>query len=129
MLDLLNKILFINNISTLETQPRSLGQSHHNPLLNIDRDMENRAAAERRRINLNAPHNLNPRDRLFHALFMKIGHLYIRVVPKNLQLLIELVVLLKVFKVQIFVVILLNCVAGSLFSVFSPFYLFDQNSI
>lgn len=70
-------------------------QSHRNPLLNIDRDMENRAA-ERRRNHVNQPNNLNPRDRLFHALFMKIGHLYLRVVPKRLQLFLELIVLLKV---------------------------------
>ncbi|XP_066932012.1 membralin-like [Clytia hemisphaerica] len=67
---------------------------HHNPLLNIDRDMENQAARRRtqqHRQNL----NVNPRDRLFHALFMKIGHLYLRVVPKNFRLLLEIMVLLK----------------------------------
>ena len=67
-------------------------QHQQNILNNVERDLDNGT----RRRNEGTRNNLNPRDRLFYALFMKIGQLYARLVPKRLRILLEIVVLLKV---------------------------------
>ena len=68
-------------------------QHQQNILNNVERDLQSgtrdRSVGERPR------NNLNPRDRLFYALFMKIGQLYARLVPKKLRVLLEIIVLLK----------------------------------
>ena len=65
----------------------------NNPILNnVDRDQE----SQRSRRNERARHIVNPRDRLFHALFIKIAVVYSRVVPKKFRVLFEAVVLIQV---------------------------------
>jgi len=84
----------MSNTHSEQVTPR-----HHNPLLNIERDMENQAVRRRNQSPQNQQNNnnnVNPRDRLFHALFIKIGHLYLRVVPRKFRVFLELIVLLKV---------------------------------
>lgn len=61
-------------------------------LENVDRDQ----ASNRRRRHARGGHLTNPRDRLFHALFIKLGLVYARLVPKKLRIVLELLVLLKV---------------------------------
>ena len=39
---------------------------------------------------------MNPRDRLFHAIFIKVGIVYCRLVPKWIRTCMEIVVLTKV---------------------------------
>ena len=63
-----------------------------NILNNVERDIENGVQQRRNRTG----NNLNPRDRLFYALFIKIGQLYASLVPKKIRTLLEVVVLLKV---------------------------------
>lgn len=67
-------------------------QQQENILNNVERDLQN--GTQRR--NEDTRNNLNPRDRLFYALFMKIGQLYSRLIPKKLRILLEIIVLLKV---------------------------------
>lgn len=68
-----------------------VANTNENVLINREPNLEN--GAQRR--NNNTGNNLNPRDRLFYALFIKIGQLYVRLVPKKLRTLLEVVVLLK----------------------------------
>ena len=62
-----------------------------NVVNNVERDVD---------VNTRRRNNLNPGDRLFYALFMKIGQLYARLVPKKLRILLEIVVLLKVITIS-----------------------------
>lgn len=59
---------------------------------NMERDLD----IQRRRRLEQAGNNVNPRDRLFHALFIKIGNIYSRIVPKRFRIILEAIVLLKV---------------------------------
>ncbi|XP_057300168.1 membralin-like [Hydractinia symbiolongicarpus] len=58
---------------------------------NMERDLD----IQRRRRLEQAGNNVNPRDRLFHALFIKIGNMYSRIVPKRFRIILEAIVLLK----------------------------------
>jgi len=66
--------------------------SNENVLNNVERDLVDNGAQRR---NNRTGNNLNPRDRLFYALFIKIGQLYASLVPKKLRTLLEVIVLLK----------------------------------
>jgi len=76
----------VTDNSNSETNPRG-----SNILENVDRDQE----TARRRRQERMRHLMNPRDRLFHALFIKIGIIYSRLFPKRLRLFVELLVLVK----------------------------------
>ena len=67
--------------------------TNENILNNVERDLVENGAQRRNRTG----NNLNPRDRLFYALFIKIGQLYASLVPKKIRTLLEVVVLLKVY--------------------------------
>ena len=61
---------------------------------NIGHNLE--AQRIRRRTENLARGLINPRDRLYHALFIKIGTFYSLLVPKRFRFLIEVIFLVKV---------------------------------
>ena len=62
----------------------------------IGNALDNQQRERRQQQNNLNQQDLNPRDRLFHALFIKIGLVYSRIVPKRCRVILELIVLMQV---------------------------------
>ena len=62
----------------------------------IGNALDNQQRERRQQQNNVNQQDLNPRDRLFHALFIKIGLVSSRIVPKRCRVILELIVLMQV---------------------------------
>jgi len=66
----------------LQNHVEAAVNTNENILNNVERDLQENGTQRR---NNRTGNNLNPRDRLFYALFIKIGQLYARLVRRKYE--------------------------------------------